>query len=75
MSSPPSGTVSSNHLVFLKTIESIIVVDMDENEKIIRLVDRWDGKEMPNWFGASFLRVLNAKVAPWLIRVPKPSGE
>jgi len=56
-----------------KTIESIIVVDMDENEKIIRLVDQWDGQEMPNWFGASFLRVLNAKVTPWLIRVPKPS--
>jgi len=56
-----------------RTIESIIVVDMDENEKIIRLVDQWDGQEMPNWFGASFLRVLNAKVTPWLIRVPKPS--
>jgi len=56
-----------------KTIESIIVVDMDENEKIIRLVDQWDGQEMPNWFGSSFLRVLNAKVTPWLIRVPKPS--
>lgn len=46
---------------------------MDENEKIIRLVDRWNGKEMPNWFGASFLRVLNAKVTPWLIQVPKSS--
>ncbi|KAF8803539.1 hypothetical protein BYT27DRAFT_7109739 [Phlegmacium glaucopus] len=56
-----------------KTIESIIVVDMDENEKIIRLVDQWDGQELPNWFGASFLRVLNAKVTPWLIRIPNPS--
>ena len=58
---------------FRKIIESISVVDMDENEKIIRLVDQWDGQEMPNWFGSSFLRVLNAKVTPWLIRVPKPS--
>jgi len=57
-----------------KTIESVIVVDMDQNEKIIRLVDQWDGQELPNWFGASFLRVLNAKVTPWLIHVPKPSG-
>lgn len=62
-------TISS----FSKTVESIIVVDMDENEKIIRLVDRWHGKEMPGWFGASFLRVLNAKATPWLIRVPKSS--
>ena len=63
-----------SHLTCLflrKTIESIIVVDMDENDKIIRLVDQWDGQEMPNWFGASFLRVLNAKITPWLIRVPK----
>jgi len=56
-----------------KTITSIITVDIDENEKIIRLVDQWNGQEMPNWFGASFLRVLNAKVTPWLIRIPKPS--
>jgi len=55
-----------------KTIESIIVVDM-EDEKIIRLVDQWDGQELPNWFGASFLRVLNAKVTPWLFHIPKPS--
>jgi hypothetical protein len=44
---------------------------MDENEKIIRLVDQWNGQDMPKWFGASFARVLNAKVTPWLIRIPK----
>jgi len=54
------------------TIESIIIMDMDENEKIIRLVDQWDGHKLPNWFGASFLQNLNAKVTPWLICVPKP---
>jgi len=52
-------------------IESIIVVDLDENDKIIRLVDQWDGKDLPSWFGASFLRLLNAKVAPWLFHAPK----
>ena len=61
---------STTYLFPCKTIESIIVVDMDENEKIIRLVDQWNGHELPNWFGASFLRVLIAKITPWLIRVP-----
>lgn len=64
--------LSADHIITRKTIESIIIVDIDENGKIIRLVDQWNGQELPNWFGASFLRILNAKVTPWLIRVPKP---
>ncbi|KAG5639594.1 hypothetical protein H0H81_010796 [Sphagnurus paluster] len=54
-----------------KIINSIVIVDLDEDEKIIRMVDQWDGKELPSWFGAHFLRVLNAKVTPWLVSVPK----
>ncbi|KAG5645808.1 hypothetical protein DXG03_005149 [Asterophora parasitica] len=54
-----------------KTVNSIIIVDLDDDEKIIRLVDQWDGKDLPTRFGAHFLRVLNAKLAPWLISVPK----
>jgi hypothetical protein len=48
------------------------VIDLDENEKIIRLVDQWDGKELPTRFGASFLRTMHAKLVPWLVHVPKP---
>ncbi|PPQ89092.1 hypothetical protein CVT25_006464 [Psilocybe cyanescens] len=54
-----------------KVIESIIIVEMDDNDKIIRLIDRWDGKDLPYRYGASFLRTLNGKVTPWLVRVPK----
>ncbi|KAF9009352.1 hypothetical protein BDQ17DRAFT_1235600 [Cyathus striatus] len=56
-----------------KTIESVIVVDMDDNEKIVRLVEQWGGKDLPSWFGASFLRTVNAKVTSWLCHVPKRS--
>ncbi|KAF8162977.1 hypothetical protein B0H34DRAFT_302165 [Crassisporium funariophilum] len=56
-----------------KIIESIIVVELDDNGKITRLIDQWSGKDLPTWFGATFLRTLNAKVLPWLIHVPKPS--
>jgi len=58
-------------LIRKKVIKSIIVVDLDENDKVIRLVDQWDGADLPTRFGASLLRTLNAKVAPWLIYVPK----
>jgi hypothetical protein len=55
----------------IQIIESIIVVDLDQDEKIVRLVDQWNGKELPTWLGAHFLRVLNAKITPWLVSVPK----
>jgi hypothetical protein len=47
------------------------VVDLDDEEKIIRLIDQWEGKELPTRFGASFLRAAYAKVIPWLVHVPK----
>jgi hypothetical protein len=54
-------------------IESVITVDLDENEKIIRVIDQWNGLDLPTRYGASFLRVLYAKIAPWLFRVPNIS--
>ncbi|KAJ2917231.1 hypothetical protein MD484_g3168, partial [Candolleomyces efflorescens] len=57
-----------------KTIESIIIVDLDEDDKIVRVTDQWNGKELPSWFGSGFLRLLNAKVTPWIVRVPKPAS-
>jgi hypothetical protein len=78
-----ASTSSPNRLVYVQTqeyilrffkkkmsIQSIIVVDLDEDERIIRLVDQWDGKELPTRFGAHFLRVMSAKLVPWLVKVP-----
>jgi len=79
-----SSTKSPNRLVYAqtqeyimrlmgrkKTVKSIIVVDLDDDEKIIRLVDQLDGKDLPTRFGASWLRIMHAKVIPWLVHVPK----
>ncbi|KAG6889737.1 hypothetical protein C0995_015035 [Termitomyces sp. Mi166 len=81
-----SSTHSPNRLVFSllqeytyrfmkrkKIIDSVVVVDLDENDKIMKMVDQWNGKDLPSWHGAHFLRVINAKVVPWLIHLPKPS--
>ncbi|KAG6821154.1 hypothetical protein H0H93_005374 [Arthromyces matolae] len=79
-----SSTHNPNRLVFSlsqeytyrflkrkKVIDSIVVIDLDEDEKIIKMVDLWDGKDLPIWHGAHFLRVANARVVPWLISTPK----
>jgi len=54
-----------------KVISSVIVVNLDEDEKIERLVDQWTGAELPAQFGAQYLRIMNAKVLPWLIRLQR----
>jgi len=78
-----SSTSSPNRLVYSQTqeytyrffgskkvVESIILVDLDDDDKIIRLVDQWHGKDLPIRFGAHFLRRMNAKIVPWLVHVP-----
>lgn len=57
-------------LTALQSISSIIVVDLDDAERIIGLIDQWNGKPLPVRYGASFLRTANAKVCRWLIKVP-----
>ncbi|KAJ6623407.1 hypothetical protein B0H10DRAFT_2009579 [Mycena sp. CBHHK59/15] len=79
-----SSTQTPNRIVFAqtqryqnrlldKTIESVVTVDLDEHDKIIRLVDQWDGKPLPTRFGGELLRRLQAKAAPLLVRVPRRS--
>lgn len=58
-------------VLITQVIESIIIVDLDEDDKIVRVTDQWEGKDLPSWFGSGFLRLLNAKVTPWIVRVPK----
>lgn len=55
----------------LQTISSIILVDLDEDMKITSLVDQWNGTDLPTRWGTLFFRKMNAKLTPWLIRVPK----
>ncbi|KII88735.1 hypothetical protein PLICRDRAFT_41954 [Plicaturopsis crispa FD-325 SS-3] len=79
-----SSTASPNRLVFSQTqeytlrlfgsrkiVESIILVDLDDDEKIIKLVEKWGGNELPTGFGTHFLRRANAKVVPLIVWVPK----
>ncbi|EPQ58459.1 hypothetical protein GLOTRDRAFT_37104 [Gloeophyllum trabeum ATCC 11539] len=75
-----SSTVSPNRVVFSQKQEytfrilgkkSMVVVDLDEDERIVRLSDQWDGEEpSASWLARSFRR-LNAKMAKWTVKIPK----
>ncbi|KAG8724001.1 hypothetical protein FRC09_000809 [Ceratobasidium sp. 395] len=58
-----------------KVMDSTVVIDLDENDKIIKLEDKWSGQDQPVRFGALWLRRLNAMTLPWLVKVPKPREE
>jgi len=59
-----------------KTVESLIIIDLDDDDKIIRLEDKWKGEEQPMKWGAVLLRRLNAKLTSWLIKMKsKPKSD
>ncbi|CAE6445725.1 unnamed protein product [Rhizoctonia solani] len=58
-----------------KTIHSLVIIELDEDGKIIKMEDRWNGEEPPSKWGAIWLRRLNGKTAPFFVRVPRPVPE
>ncbi|KAF8497073.1 hypothetical protein F5888DRAFT_1700095 [Russula emetica] len=49
-----------------KVVESILVIDFDEEGKIARMVDQRRGLDPPTRWGAQQLRRLNGRVTPWV---------
>jgi hypothetical protein len=50
---------------------SLVVIELDEQDKIIHLHHMWDGEENPTKWGALALRRLNGMILPWFVSVPK----
>jgi len=51
-----------------KIIDSLLIIDLDKDNKIINLEDKWDGLDHPTRWGAEMLRRLNAKTVAWFFR-------
>ncbi|KAI0003256.1 hypothetical protein BJV74DRAFT_812558 [Russula compacta] len=49
-----------------KVVESILLIDFDEEGKIARMVDQRRGLDPPTRWGAQQLRRLNGRVVPWV---------
>ncbi|CAG7852602.1 SubName: Full=Uncharacterized protein {ECO:0000313/EMBL:CCA75315.1} [Serendipita indica DSM 11827] len=54
-----------------KLMKSTVVIELDDDDKIVKLDDKWNSKEHPTNFVAMFFRRLNARTMPWLVSVPK----
>jgi len=80
-----SSTTSPNRLVYSQTqqytvrflrtkkvIQSLVVIDLDDDDKIVKLEDKWNGEDQPTRWGAHALRRLNAKALPWFVQVKAP---
>ncbi|PVI05145.1 hypothetical protein DM02DRAFT_611001 [Periconia macrospinosa] len=57
-----------------QTIQSVVAIYLDEQGKIARLEDRWNGK-LPDGAISNAFRHLNAVTVPKLISVPKDAEE
>ena len=49
-----------------QVVESILVIDFDDDGKIARMVDQRRGLDPPTKWGAQQLRRLNGRVTPWV---------
>ncbi|KAG8858757.1 hypothetical protein FRB96_004894 [Tulasnella sp. 330] len=52
-------------------VTSLITLDLNENDKIVKLADKWSGNDLHSRYGAYYLRRLGGKSVPWFISVPK----
>ncbi|KAJ3556594.1 hypothetical protein NM688_g1943 [Phlebia brevispora] len=79
-----SASLKPNRLIFSQTqaytlrwigsrkvISSFVVVELDDDLKIIRLVDQWNGEDPPARWYSLWWRILSAKIAPWFVHVPR----
>ncbi|KAI0362702.1 hypothetical protein OH77DRAFT_77172 [Trametes cingulata] len=57
-----------------KEIKSVIYVDLDDDMKIVQLIDHWNGEESSNRWGAGSFRRLFAKIISWTTPVPRIAG-
>ncbi|KAI0637217.1 hypothetical protein C8Q77DRAFT_1215981 [Trametes polyzona] len=79
-----SAGLAPNRLVYTQTyiyhlrlfgirreIKSVVFVDLDDDMKIVQLIDQWNGEEVSTRWGMAWFRRLFAKIIAWTTRVPK----
>jgi len=79
-----SSTLEPNQIVYEQTqeytlrligkklvVKSVITLDLDENDQIMSLKDKWFDHEPPTDHGAYYMRRLSARSVPWFVSVPK----
>jgi hypothetical protein len=59
----------------VKIMSSVVHLELDSEDFITKMEDRWDGKALPTGSIANALRGLNGRTMPSLIGVPKVDAE
>ncbi|KZP01243.1 hypothetical protein CALVIDRAFT_524342 [Calocera viscosa TUFC12733] len=67
------------HTSLRKTVDSVVVVDLDPADKVVGMWDLWEGEEPPVRWGVGeaddnppqMLRRISGFTLPWVVRVPK----
>ena len=54
-----------------QAINSVILISLDSEDKIIHLEDQWNGDEASSGWCLGTLRRANGRITPWIVRVPK----
>jgi len=54
-----------------RTVESLVVIDLDPSDKVVKMMDLWNGEDPPMRWGMGLLRRLHGMTLPWVFRVPK----
>jgi len=58
-----------------KVIQSMVVIHLDNNNRITMLEDKWKGDDQPSGWASKLFRRLNAKTMPIFVHIPKrPPG-
>jgi hypothetical protein len=52
-------------------MKSLVVIELDYQDRIVYLHDKWNEQEHPVKWGALGLRRLNAMTLPWLVFMPR----
>ncbi|RDX48392.1 hypothetical protein OH76DRAFT_1456356 [Lentinus brumalis] len=79
-----SAGLSPNRLTYIQTqrytlrvigtkkeITSVVFLDLDDDMRIVQLIDQWNGDEHATKWGAGFLRKLFGKILSWTARIPQ----
>jgi len=53
-----------------QVIKSLVIIDLDENDMIVKLDDKWNASDYPSTFSAYYLARLNTRAMMWFFGTP-----
>lgn len=58
-------------IIAFKIIHSLLIIVLDNDDRIVKVENKWDGRELSKSWSSNCFRRLNAKLVYRLVKVPK----